>query len=115
MLFQGLGHVLSFNLDDSEDINRVSMDMSRKANYLLHTFKSCSLLVKTFLFTSHCLSHHGAVSWFLCSEQIKCLEATFNNVLRKIWNLPKRLSFVTPGFTEMVVNNALKDFRNNAQ
>ena len=84
-----LGHVLSFNLDDSEDINRVSMDMSRKANYLLHTFKSCSLLVKTFLFTSHCLSLYGAVSWFLCSKQIKCLEATFNNVLRKIWNLPK--------------------------
>ena len=84
-----LGHVLSFNLDDSEDINRVSMDMSRKANYLLHTFKSCSPLVKTFLFTSHCLSLYGAVSWFLCSKQIKCLEATFNNVLRKIWNLPK--------------------------
>ena len=65
------------------------MDMSRKANYLLHTFKSCSPLVKTFLFTSHCLSLYGAVSWFLCSKQIKCLEATFNNVLRKIWNLPK--------------------------
>ena len=84
-----LGHVLSFNLDDSEDINRVSMDMSRKVNYLLHTFKSCSPLVKTFLFTSHCLSLYGAVSWFLWSKQIKCLEATFNNVLRKIWNLPK--------------------------
>ena len=92
-----LGHVLSFNLDDSEDINRVSMDMSRKANYLLHSFKSCSPLVKTFLFTSHCLSLYGAVSWFLCSKQIKCLEATFNNVLRKIWNLPKLFS-VIPGF-----------------
>ena len=64
----------------------ISMDMSRKANYLLHTFKSCSPLVKPFLFTSHCLSLYGAVSWFLCSKQIKCLEATF---LRKIWNLPK--------------------------
>ena len=62
--------------------------MSRKANYLLHTFKSCSPLVKTFLFTSHCISLYGTVSWFLCSKQIKCLKATFN-VLRKIWNLPK--------------------------
>ena len=96
-----LGHVLSFNLDVYEDINRVSMGMSRKANYLTHTFKSCSLLVKTFLFTSHCLSLYGAVSCFLCCNQIKCLEATFNNVLRNIWNLPIKASgfyIVSPVF-----------------
>ena len=49
-----LGHVLSFNFDASEDINRVSMDMSQKANYLLHTFKCCSPLVNCLL---HIVSH----------------------------------------------------------
>ena len=81
-----LGHVLSFNLDDTEDINRVSMGMSRKANYLLHTFAVHSL--KRFCLL-HIVSRFMELFPGLFVLSIKSLEATFSNVLRKIWNLPK--------------------------
>ena len=68
-------NILQFNLDDAEDINRVSSDMCR---YLLHLL-CCDPTVKMFLFTFHCLSLYGAVSW-----NLKLLEVAFNNVFRKI-------------------------------
>ena len=74
-----LGHVLKFNLDDADDINRVSSDMCRKANCLLHIFKSCDPTV-----TTHCLSLYGAISWNLANKQLKSLEVAFNNLLHKL-------------------------------
>ena len=79
-----LGHILQLNLDDKDDINRVSLDMCRKANDLLHVFKSCDPTVKTFLFTTHCLSLYGAISWSVANKQLRSLEVAFN----KIWILP---------------------------
>ena len=63
--------------------------MCRKANFLLHSFKSCDPVVKTFLFSSHCLSLYGALSWKLSCPKLKSLEVTFNNILQKIWRLPR--------------------------
>ena len=51
-----LGHILTSNLDDKQDIIRVIKDMNRKANSLLCTFKSANLFVKSFLIKSYCLS-----------------------------------------------------------
>ena len=40
-----LGHILSFNLSDDEDIFAISRDMCRKANYILHVFSCCDPIV----------------------------------------------------------------------
>ena len=39
-----LGHILTSDLSDSEDIERVWKDFIRKANCMLHSFASCIIL-----------------------------------------------------------------------
>ena len=58
--------------------------------YLLSTFSSCDPLVKTFILASHCFHCYGSCLWKLNSSRLKALEIAFNNVLRKVWRLPRR-------------------------
>ena len=44
-----LGHVLSYNLDDTPDIIRAVRDMNRKVNSILFTFSAADPFVKCFL------------------------------------------------------------------
>ena len=55
---------------------------------MLHLFACCDPFVKTRLFSSFCLSLYGAALWKSSDPQLKTLEVTFNNFLRKIWSLP---------------------------
>ena len=87
-----LGHILTSNLSDEEDITAISKDMCRKANHLLHIFSCCDPSVKTYLFSSFCLSLYGAALWRVSCPQLRALEVSFNNVLRKIWSLPRHSS-----------------------
>lgn len=84
-----LGHVLHCSLDDSEDIKRATLEMCKKANIVLSTFSSCDPQVKTILFSSHCLSLYGGALWDISCSQLNSLEVAFNNILRRIWKLPK--------------------------
>ena len=45
--------------------------------------------VKTKLFESFCLSLYGSALWFSSSPELRSLEVTFNNILRRIWSLPQ--------------------------
>ena len=87
---QHLGHVLSHDLSDAPDIIDKTKDLAKKANYMLHTFSCCDRLTKSTLFMSFCLSLSGSAIWSLACPQLKSLEVTFNNILRKIWGLPRR-------------------------
>ena len=58
-----LGHILSYNLSDNEDIIRVKKDLVRKANCMLYSFSFCSSLVKTKLLSSFCFSLYGSALW----------------------------------------------------
>ena len=84
-----LGHILTHNLNDDEDIASAIKDMCCKANCMLHTFACCDPIVKTHLFSSFCLSLYGAALWKSSNPQLKSLEVAFNNILRKIWSLPR--------------------------
>ena len=84
-----LGHILTQDLSDNEDITSCQKDLCRKANCMLHTFSCCDPFTKTELFRSFCLSLYGCALWSSCASQIHPLEVTFNNILRKIWLLPR--------------------------
>ena len=84
-----LGHILTHNLNDDEDIASAIKDMCCKANCMLHTFACCDPIVKTHLFSIFCLSLYGAALWKYSNPQLKSLEVAFNNILRKIWSLPR--------------------------
>ena len=51
-----LGHILAYNLDDKQDINRAIKELNRKANSVLCKFSSLNPFVKFFLIKSYCLS-----------------------------------------------------------
>lgn len=85
-----LGHILSSDLSDDEDIVAKRKDLCRKANCMLSIFSSCDYLTKIKLFQSFCLSLYGCALWKASSRQLRSLEVTFNNILRKIWVLPRR-------------------------
>ena len=83
-----LGHILRADLDDSDDILKVTRDMARKANCMLVTFAGLDPFVRTKLFQSFCLSLYGSATWNLSCRGFKTVEVMFNNILRKIWRLP---------------------------
>ena len=85
-----LGHILTNDLSDSEDIASIKKDLCKKANCLLHIFSSCNPDIKTKLFRSFCLSLYGSALWNVSSSELRHLEVTCNNILRKIWSLPRR-------------------------
>ena len=84
-----LGHILRSDLSDTDDILRVQTDMCRRASCLLSSFYAANPAVKTLLFRSFCLSLHGSALWRVSSFSLRTLEVTFNNLLRRIWKLPR--------------------------
>ena len=86
LLHQSLCLVVNLALvdrSDTDDILRVQIDMYRRANCPTNP------AVKTLLFRTFCLSLYGSSLWSLASAGLHSLEVTFNNILRKIWKLPR--------------------------
>ena len=69
-----LGHILSFNLCDRNDILRATKDFNRKSNYILSTFYCVDPSVKSFLVKSFCLSLYGCNIWSLSSTVLNILQ-----------------------------------------
>ena len=65
-----LGHTLSSNLSDSEDIEIKTKDFIRRANCLLLNFGVCSAAVKSTLLQSFCMSFYGAALWKLACPEL---------------------------------------------
>ena len=85
-----LGHILSHDLSDREDIVSIKKDLCSKANCLLHFFSRCNPHIKSILFQSFCLSLYGSALWNVSSPELQHLEVACNNNLMKIWSLPRR-------------------------
>ena len=83
-----LGHILTYNLSDDNDILSKCKDMIKEANSLLFLFSNFSPIVLTYLFRSFCLSLYGCALWNISSKCLNTLEVSFNQILRRIWNLP---------------------------
>ena len=62
-----LGHTLTHDLSDDEDIISIKKDLCRKAMY---TFSCCNPLTKTKLLQSFCLSLYGSSLWLSSSSEL---------------------------------------------
>ena len=80
---------MTVNLSDKLDIRLKSMSFIRKANTVLFRFKCTDPLTKMKLFQSYCLSLYGSCLWRLDYEELNSLSVSFNNIIRRIWNLPR--------------------------
>ena len=63
-----LGHLLSFDLNDRDNIVRATKYVNRKANYMIYTFRYLDPYAMTFLFKMYCLSLYGCILWSLSSK-----------------------------------------------
>ena len=68
-----LGHILSLNLCDRNDILRATKDFNQKSNYILSIFNCVDPSVKSFLVKSFCVSLYGCHIWSLSSPDLNIL------------------------------------------
>jgi hypothetical protein len=85
-----LGHILSNDLSDNPEIIAIKQSMCHKANHILTVFRNCDPQVKSKLMQSFCLSLYGSALW-MASSELHFLAVSFNNLLRIIRSLPRRV------------------------
>ena len=83
-----LCHILTYNLDDRQDVIRAIKDLHRKANCVLYKFTAVDPFIKSYLLKSYCLSLYGFPLWCLSSPSIKLIDIALNKLLHRVWNLP---------------------------
>ena len=83
-----LGHLLSYNLDDTSDIIRATKDLNRTANFVLCVFPFADISVKNYLVKSFCLSMYGCSLWSLSCKNLRIIECALNKLFWRVWNLP---------------------------
>ena len=89
-LFSYLGHVITPDMSDDEDIKREIRSLSARGNTLIRTFKFCTDEVKLNLFKTYCYSMYGGSLW--CNFKLATLhrlKVTYNNIMRRLLNYPR--------------------------
>ena len=72
-----LGHILSHDLSDKEDIASVKKDLrTEKANSMLSIFSSCDQYTKSKLLQSFCLSLYGVSLWMALKSTTNCCRSS---------------------------------------
>lgn len=59
------------------------------ANLMLYTFSAADPSVKSRLLQTYCLSLYGCSLWNLSCQSLNSVKISFNNILRRIWRLPR--------------------------
>ena len=79
--------------NDDYDITRQLRSIILRTNILLRTFSECSIEVKLHLFQSYCTILYCSHLWYIYTKtQLNKLRITYNNALRRLFNLHPRCS-----------------------
>ena len=79
--------------NDDYDITRQLRSIILRTNILLRTFSKCSIEVKLHLFQSYCTNLYCSHLWHIYTKtQLNKLRITYNNALRRLFNLHPRCS-----------------------
>ena len=90
--FNYLGHILNYNLDDSNDITAKLNKFYSSFNSIFRSFSQVNIETLLYLFNSYCRPHYGLALW--CSKNIfvkqsfKTFKIAFNKSLKKIIDCP---------------------------
>ena len=68
-----LGHVITHDCDDSEDINAKKRSLIGQMNKIICTFRKVNCFTMTKLVKSYCISFYGAEIWDLSHSDIESL------------------------------------------
>ena len=89
--FKYLGHILTTNMSDDQDIGRQRKKIYAQGNSILRKFHMCSVEVKVTLFKSYCTSLYTAHLWTNYSNKaLNDFYIAYHNVMKLFMGLPKR-------------------------
>lgn len=95
-----LGHIITDDLNDKNDIERQRRALSVRANMLARRFNKCSPPVKKQLFQTYCMSLYTSELWTRYSQNVmNTLRVQYNHAYRALFGLPWRCS-ASQMFTE---------------
>lgn len=100
--YKYLGHLITSDLCDDDDISKQVRSLYARANMLLRKFSAASVQTKVVLFNAFCSPIYGCQLW--CNyrkESLNRLRVAYNNALRLLLKMPRWTSasdlFVTHG------------------
>ena len=88
--FKYLGHIITEDFMDDEDIKREMRSLSIRGNILLRKFHSCDIAVKKELFRTFCYSCYCASLWsrFRVCTFLR-IKVIYNNIMRRLAGVPQ--------------------------
>lgn len=91
--FKYLGHVITTDLKDNDDIDRERRSLSVRANMIARRFARCSAEVKVTLFRAFCTSLYTCSLWAdYTKRRYSDLRVLYNNAFRTLLGLPRSCS-----------------------
>ena len=88
--FRYLGHLLTADLKDNEDIERERRALSVRANMVARRFARCSTDVKLSIFRAYCTSFYTCSLWAAYTQKsYSALRVQYNNAFRVLMGLPR--------------------------
>ena len=88
--FKYLGHVISNDLRDDEDIKREIKALFTRCNILSSRFKRCSRLVKIRLFQAYCMCLFGSALWVtFTSQTLQLFISCFTKCVKRFFGYAK--------------------------
>ena len=110
--FKYLGHYISNNLSDKEDISRQRKKLYAQGNSLIRKFHMCTLDTKLILFNTYCSSMYTAQLWTNYSRtSINSLYIAYHNILKSLIGVNKR-EHTTPICVSLNVRSCPTRIRN---
>lgn len=102
--FKYLGHILTSNMADDDDIERERRALSVRANMIVRRFARASKDVKITLFRAYCTSFYTCSLWVhFTQKSYGALRVQYNNAFRLLLGLPRYCS-ASGMFAEMRVD-----------
>lgn len=88
--FKYLGHLVTEDLKDDDDMERERRALSVRANMLARRFARCTDAVKVTLFRAYCTSFYSASLWVNYTQKAyNALRVQYNNAFRLLLRLPR--------------------------
>jgi len=113
--FKYLGHMITNDLSDDNDIQREVRNLFVRTNILARRFSRCSMPVKVMLFRAYCISLYDAALWKTYKKgSLHKLSSCYNKCIKIFFKYRRGDSMTQilfdiglPSFNTIVVNSAL--------
>ena len=99
--YKYLGHVITDDLCDDEDIHRQLSHLYARGNTLVRLFNRCSNSVKSVLFNTHITNIYCSHLWSSYKvSSFNVFRVAYNNIFRSLFNVPRHIEGITVSVSE---------------